>query len=223
MTAQGVICIFAKPPVPGRVKTRLVPVIGEEGAAALARAFIVDSYERVRSITWARLVVATTDPAGMEGILPDDQELWPQGEGDLGDRMERVLRRALDDGAGYAMIVGTDLPGLPMYNLEQARDALLSGTDAVLGPALDGGFYLIGLSCPPPRGLLADLPWSRTDTLAHTKSRLEDAGLSLAWLDSWFDIDEPKDLERLALLLRCGGIAPAPETARVLVELGLWD
>lgn len=204
MTALGTICIFAKTPRPGRVKTRLAPALGEGGACALARAFLADSRAAMGAVPWARTVLAADGP-------PAEGE-WPQGDGDLGARMERVLRRALGE-APFAIAVGTDSPGLPPSLLEQARAALESA-DAVVGPATDGGFYLLGLrSCPP--GLLADLPWSREDTGRRTLARLRERGLTTAVIDPWFDVDRPEDLARLRALLAAGAVS-APETARLL-------
>jgi len=208
----GHICVFAKPPTPGRVKTRLVPALGPEGAAILARAFLADTWAAVADVSWATAVLASTadDPEAL-GVEPQT-ELWLQGEGDLGDRMERVLSRALRAGP-WAIAIGTDSPGLPRTLLEAARDALQEA-DAVLGPTPDGGYYLLGLRrCPP--GLLSGLPWSRSDTLAATRRRLEERGLTARMLPPFFDVDEPPDLRRLHAWLDQVPEA-APETRRVL-------
>jgi glycosyltransferase A (GT-A) superfamily protein (DUF2064 family) len=130
------ICIFAKPPVAGGVKTRLASALGPEIAAELARAFLDDTMAAVRALGWARVAVASTAPhEGVETLL--------QGEGDLGARIERVLRAALAD-APFAIAIGADAPALPRRLLEAARD-VLQRADEVLGPADDGGFYLLGL------------------------------------------------------------------------------
>ena len=139
-------------------------------------------------------------------------EVWPQGEGDLGARLERILRRALKESA-HAVAIGTDSPGLPLALLEEARSAL-EAHDAVVGPADDGGFYLLGLNrCP--EGLLAGLPWSAENTRARTLSRLEERGLTVQLLAPWFDVDVAADLERLRSLLAEGAIR-APATAHLL-------
>jgi hypothetical protein len=207
MTAQGRVCIFAKPPVPGQVKTRLQPALGREGAAALARAFLDDTCAALRDLPWASPVLATTGP--LDGApFP----IWPQGEGDLGARLERVLARALRE-APFAIAVGTDSPGLPPRLLDDARTAL-ADADAVIGPSADGGFYLLGLRrCP--EGLLRDLPWSRADTCIRTLARLRERGFRVAALDPWFDVDRPGDLATLRGLLATGTIT-APATARLL-------
>lgn len=214
MPATARICLFAKPPRQGLAKTRLIPTLGSEGAARLARAFLLDSLALARSIPWAETVVSST------GDLSDlvTGEVWPQGEGDLGQRVERVLRRALEPpGVRFAIALGADTPGLPLRLLAQARDALEAGHDAVLGPAEDGGFYLLGLArCPA--GLLEGLPWSRRDTMEQTRRRLEQRGLAATVIDPWFDVDRDADLERLERLLRQEEIR-APLTEQALRRL----
>jgi rSAM/selenodomain-associated transferase 1 len=210
---RATICVMAKAPIPGRVKTRLARVLGEAHAAALAREMLADTVEALVVLDWARTVVATTRPdhMSMDG-LAGDPELWDQGSGDLGARLERVTRRALA-AAGPAIALGSDSPGLPTSRLDDARRALRDH-DAVLGPCEDGGYYLIGLTrCPD--GLLADLPWSARDTLARTRARLVERGFAVAELEPWFDVDVPDDLDHLRELLRAGDI-DAPHTARLL-------
>ena len=209
MTERGAICIFAKPPELGRVKTRLAPALGEHGAAELARAFLVDTCSTARALPWASSIIATTgafdEALAAELALPE----WPQGEGDLGARLETVLRRALA-AHPIALAIGADSPGLPPQLLDDARDALASA-DAAIGPTEDGGFYVLALRrCPD--GLLSDLPWSRTDTFARTLERLLSRGLSVRVLAPWFDVDRPDDLVRLRALLERGEIvAPATQ------------
>lgn len=213
--AGDAVCILVKSPRPGEVKTRLAPAVGLHGAATLARAFFDDTLSLARELGWARIVVAVSgDPAPL--ALPGDVDVRSQGEGDLGERMERVLRGALSIGR-RAVLLGTDSPGLPATRLEAARTAL-DTHGAVLGPADDGGFYLIGLDrCEP--GLLAGLPWSRPGTLVHAEARLRRSGRAVARTDRWFDVDEPADLARLAALIACGEVR-APATARALASLG---
>jgi rSAM/selenodomain-associated transferase 1 len=189
--------------------------VGRAGAAALARAFLEDTLASLRGLTWARVVVAVTGGRGAFE-LPPGVEIWDQGDGDLGDRMERALRRALGQ-APRALVVGADLPGIPPRLLDAARSALARHA-AVLGPAADGGFYLLGLDfCEP--GLLAGLPWSRSDTLALTEARLRERGRAVALVEPWFDVDVPEDLVRLTRAIVAGEVH-APATARVLDSLG---
>ena len=196
------ICVFAKPPEPGNAKTRLVPAVGAHGAAALAEAFLRDTWMTVASLPWARPVIASTAPFRPSGLggLP---EIWLQSEGDLGVRLERMFRRALSE-SDFAFALGADSPGLPPRILEQARDAMREA-DAVIGPCEDGGFYLLGLQqCPA--GLLAEIRWSESDTFEQVSARLQQAGLRVSILDPWFDVDRPEDLAKLRTKIVAGEI-----------------
>ncbi|MBK6404775.1 MAG: DUF2064 domain-containing protein [Holophagales bacterium] len=164
---------------------------------------------------WGVPVLATTDPDAPEWRELGVRGAWAQGDGDLGDRLSRMLQRALAR-APAALAVGTDSPGLPGTLLDDARRAL--GTkDAVLGPSDDGGFYLLGLRRAPD-GLLEGLPWSSEETFERTKERLLERGLSVHVLPPWFDVDRPEDLEPLRRRLVRGEIR-APATARALARL----
>ncbi len=214
MRPDTVLCVFAKPPRAGEAKTRLAPAVGLEGAAALARAFLVDVWAGVKRLPWARPVLASAGP-WPEGLLPAPVEVWPQGEGDLGARMERVLRRGLEE-APWVMALGGDSPGLPLAYLEAAR-ARLAEVDAVFGPSEDGGFYLLALR-RLPEGALANLPWSQPETLAATEARLVSLGLRVARVEPFFDVDVPADLERLEAELASGRLR-APATVEALAAL----
>lgn len=214
--APGIIAVFAKPPRPGAVKTRLAASVGDEAAAALARAFLEDTWRSLQSLAGARLVLAGTASESADYGL-SSAELWPQGDGDLGARMERIARRALEV-APWFIALGTDSPGLPTRILDAAR-AFLERCDAVLGPAADGGYYLLGLRRAEP-GLLAGLPWSAPTTYAATAERLSQRGYTAAAVEPWFDVDEMDDLRRLGAALASGALA-APRTAAAMKALGL--
>ncbi len=211
MTPDTTVCLFAKPPRAGEAKTRLIPALGAEGAAALARAFLEDTWALLEALPWAQAVLSSTAP-WPPALLPSPAaQVWLQGEGELGARLERSLERALLL-TPLAFALGADSPGLPAGHLERAR-AALSDADAVLGPSDDGGFYLLGLRRALPPGALAGLPWSAPDTRLHTEARLRALGLRVAHAPPWFDVDTPEDLTRLR-----GGPLP-PATRAVLVRL----
>jgi len=192
-------------------KTRLAASWGAESAAALARAFLIDCWSALRCHAPARLVLATTGDLG-DVLEVGDALVWPQGTGDLGERMERVLRRALEE-APVAIALGADTPGLAPAFVERAGDLLRAG------PADDGGFYLLGLRrCPS--GLLSDLPWSGADTMTRTHRRLREMGMTVEIIEPWFDVDLPEDVHELSALIARGEIQ-APETARILGRLSL--
>ena len=210
MTPEAALCVFAKPPRAGEAKTRLTPALGAEGAARLARAFLHDTWALVTRVPWAVPVLASPGP-WPEGLLSGPPEVWPQGEGDLGARMERVLLRALERYPA-AIALGTDSPGLSPEHLEAAR-AGLAHADAVFGPSEDGGFYLLALRRLPV-GAFENLPWSQSHTLVSTEARLVSLGLTVARVAPFFDVDVPEDLTRLEAELASGRLrAPATEAA----------
>jgi rSAM/selenodomain-associated transferase 1 len=214
MDTQGCICIFAKAPRPGEVKTRLIPALGSDGATALATAFLQDTIESIASLPWAKAVIATTEYLD-SSIVSSPGELWLQGEGNLGVRLERIFCRALT-GSSIAIAIGADSPGLPRTFLEQARSALQK-VDAVVGPCEDGGFYLLGLRrCPS--GVFDGILWSDSDTFTRTLANLQRAGLTVQVLEPWFDVDRPEDLARLRALIATGRIH-SPKTCEVLAQL----
>src|SRR4051794_38213113 len=173
------VCVFAKPFVPGEVKTRLASVLGFERAATLAIAMFSDVWRAVSSCPGVRPVLATLEPSipnaehALDKLpiqIPKD-DVWLQGGGDLGARLERIFCRALGI-APAAIVVGADSPMLTSDHLQHALRALVD-YDAVIGPCYDGGFYLLALrKCP--RGLFSTLPWSTPHTAQATKSRLEE-------------------------------------------------
>jgi hypothetical protein len=207
---QAVICIFAKPPVAGKVKTRLIPELGEQRAAELAEAFLQDTVAMARKCAWARCVIAATENFERGYFRPD--EVWLQGEGDLGMRLERVFRRGLQQ-FEVVFALGADSPGLRPTVLAEAHAALVNA-DAVFGGVRDGGFYLMGLKqCP--EGILGQIRWSHSETYAETITQLHKKGWKTALIDSWFDIDTPEDLHRL-LPRMSEDLSSAPNTLALL-------
>jgi rSAM/selenodomain-associated transferase 2/rSAM/selenodomain-associated transferase 1 len=189
---KATVCLFAKSPLVGMAKTRLAPVLGLVGAAKFADALLQDA---LASWGESELLIAHTGmwkPEVWDAL--SDHSHMPQGPGDLGQRMERVLRAALTS-SDVVMAVGTDIPGLGDADAELAIDALQTH-DAVLGPSLDGGFYLLGLKAFPS-GLLGGVPWSSSETLEATSERLKAAGMSVALLPERFDVDDARDLRLL--------------------------
>jgi len=207
---EAMVCIFVKPPEPGAVKTRLIPELGPERTAELAEAFLQDTVAMVRALPWAECIIAATKTFARDYFKPE--EVWLQSEGDLGERLEKVLRLALKR-REIVLAIGGDSPGLPAAYMERARQALKTA-DAVLGPSADGGFYLMGLKdCPV--GVLDGIQWSHSTTLAATVHKLEQFGMKTVLIDPWFDIDSHEDLERLRGQL-ANDPTPAPHTAEWL-------
>ena len=209
------VCIFAKPPLPGQVKTRLAAVFGDEWAAQLATAMLHDVWSVVRSSPGALPVLAATEHGSFGIEVPDDL-LWLQSGSDLGSRIESILQRGL--GTAPAVIaLGADTPLLTPRHVADALEQLESG-NAVLGPCCDGGFYLLGLrSCPS--GLLAGIPWSCQRTCDATETRLSAYGTQVARIRSSFDIDTPADVQRLRRELAELPPQIAPQTRKLLDAL----
>jgi uncharacterized protein len=207
---EAMVCIFAKPPVSGSTSLRLLPELGAKRAAEFSEAFLEDTVAMVRTLPWAECIIAASSAFARSYFKPE--EVWLQSEGDLGERLEKVLRLALKR-RPIVLAIGDDSPGLPASCLESARQALATA-DAVVGPSLDGGFYLIGLKdCPV--GVLAEIQWSHATTLAATVAKLEQFGMKTVLIHPWFDVGSHDDLERLRRML-ANDASAAPRTAALL-------
>jgi rSAM/selenodomain-associated transferase 1 len=190
------IVIFAKAPVPGKAKTRLIPALGASGAADLAN--------RMLLATVARAVAAgLATPELCATPHPDDPEWRPflpnasisvtwQGEGELGERLARAAARVIGEGESI-LLIGTDCPGLDHHKLRAAAAALFTN-DAVIHPALDGGYALLGLR-RFHASLFEDIAWSGPDVASDTIGRIETLGWSLSVGETLRDVDEVEDLE----------------------------
>lgn len=189
---QPVIILFAKAPIPGRVKTRLQPLLSPTEAAELHEAFVCDMIHRLQLFTVASLELHTdilSDAWAATGVA---QRL--QSEGGLQLKMLHALKQAHLRGHSQALVAGTDAPTLPVAHLQQL---LASLADVALGPTEDGGFYAIACR-RTHRAMFEDVEWSSPLTLEHTVRSIERAGLTVELGPRWFDVDEPPDLERLA-------------------------
>ncbi|HDP89461.1 MAG TPA: glycosyltransferase [Thioalkalivibrio sp.] len=199
MADQGdtAVIVFARAPVPGASKTRLIPALGATGAAALHGAMIERTLQTLAALPHAydlQLWCApdTQHPLFARLAQPHRTSLHRQCGDDLGARMYHALNAALHDHA-QAIIVGTDCPGLLQTDIETAQEALRHGADAVIGPAADGGYWLLGLRNVSP-GLFADIAWGGDTVYADTVARL--ASLDWRWraLRTLADVDRPEDL-----------------------------
>lgn len=200
------VCIFAKPPVSAEVKTRLIPALGAAGAAELAGAMFLDVWRTVESCPGVRPILATTRPGDFP-VCVSPGDIWLQGDGDLGQRLERIFNRGLHQ-APAVIAVGADSPALTIAHLQAALDAVQTN-DLVIGPSSDGGFYLLGLR-RSRAWLFSSLPWSSSKTRQALKRRIEECCLSFAELELLFDVDTPSDLLTLEQHLRTHlSLAPA--------------
>jgi uncharacterized protein len=189
------VAILAKAPVAGFAKTRLIPVLGADGAAALQARLIARAVATACTAATGPVTLwATPDEAhpAFVDMRAHGIALARQGDGDLGARMLAAIATA----NGPSLIIGTDCPVLTPDHLRGAADILRGGTDAVVIPADDGGYALIGLRAPEPL-LFSDMHWSTPDVMEETRRRLR--ALGLAWQEplTLWDVDVPEDLARL--------------------------
>ena len=188
---RPVIIVFAKAPVPLRVKTRLIPRVGVEAACRLHCAFVDDTLTAVGSLADRCDVEVHTDD--LTGTWKPTDVMKAQVSGNLGTRMLAALSAALQEGRPIAAILGSDSPTIPIAHLESILEC---PADVCLGPATDGGFYAIG--CRRTSPLMFDgVPWSMPDTLEKTRLALEKAALTSVLGLEWYDIDSGDDLDRL--------------------------
>lgn len=200
--------VLAKPPLPGRVKTRLAGTLGHHGCARLARSQLERTLRvaaesgigpvtlRVAGGSWHPFL---RERARVHGARPASQR-----GADLGSRMAHAVRASLGGHAGVVLL-GTDCPGLAPEDLEAAAERLAAGTDVVLGPALDGGYYLAGMRrLAPP--MFRPMDWGGNRVLQTTLRRLARAGYSVSLLPPRADLDRPADLEGSPFRLGLGGV-----------------
>ena len=190
------IAILAKAPRPGLAKTRLMPVLGAEGAANLQARFIERTVTAAQEAAVGPVTLwATPDrhhPAFQTIAALLGVALAEQPDGDLGARMLAAIAAA----NGPAIAIGTDCPALTPEHLRVAARALADGVDVVIVPVDDGGYGLIGMQRPEP-ALFAGMAWSTASVMAETRRRLTRLGLSWREPAHLWDVDEPADLERL--------------------------
>lgn len=194
MEHRKALIIFAKVPVAGQVKTRLVPPLSGEEAAKLYEAFLKDTLELAKSLEGVRVVLAVQGGPLAPALLAQCQEHFEQVGQNLGEKMAHAFEKALKD-AKDVVIIGSDTPHLPQRTISQAFRAL-DHQDLVLGPAEDGGYYLIGLSKPAPR-LFDSISWSTPSVFKDTMAQAEKLDLPTALLHPLYDIDTSADLIRL--------------------------
>ncbi len=194
------IVVLAKAPIAGAVKTRLVPVLGAEGAARVQAALLRQTLETVTAagVGAVELWCAPhpNHPLFHELATALGLELHRQPAGDLGRRMEWAMHKALAR-AHRVLLVGSDCVDLSAQDIRQGCAELEQGAAAVLGPAADGGYVLIGLARPGP-GLFQDIPWGGEAVLDLTRQRLRQWGWGWRELPVRHDVDRPEDLARIS-------------------------
>ncbi len=189
------LILFAKSPEPGRVKTRLLPLFNKEETAKLQEAFILDSLHLIQALNANKAMACSPDTTHpffhhceKEHAIP----LIPQEGKDLGERMKNAFSWAFSNHFHKVVIIGSDSPTLPRAFIRKAFQAL-EARSIVLGPSLDGGYYLIGASAPLP-DLFSKIPWGTASVLTQTLMRLNEMKIPTSLLPFWYDIDRPDDV-----------------------------
>jgi rSAM/selenodomain-associated transferase 1 len=222
---RDALLLLSKAPEPGRVKTRLAAEVGDELAARVQRAFLDDLGalgEGRPGLERVLCCAPSVEHEAFEALGARGWRRWPQGEGDLGERLTRLLRRALDKGAERVAIIGSDSPTLPWPLVERAF-AALDACDVAVGPVFDGGYYLIAARRADTPAFV-DIPWGTERAFDVTLRRLAEAGVQFRVLPFWYDVDTRDDVRRMANHLGLAGpYGPieAPATGRLLAETGL--
>ncbi len=217
---SDVLVVFARDPAAGAVKTRLARAIGDEAAVTLYAAFVRDLRDRFAAAPFAvRWAVAPPDRGFAARFALEPESVFAQSGADLGARMRDAFERMLEAGFARCAIIGSDAPQLGRERVEQAFDAL-ADADVVLGPAEDGGYYLIAAKAP--HDLFRGIAWSTSGVLAATLERASALGLRVSLLERELDVDEERDLAALrALLGRPGARDDLRATADALRAIDL--
>jgi rSAM/selenodomain-associated transferase 1 len=202
MTTRRALIVFAKAPVPGYAKTRLIPELGEQGAAQLhAELCRLIVHNCVSPPEWDTLLWCAPDPQqALFQALHDDYavELFSQTEGDLGQRMFHAFEQTLGR-YDQAVIIGTDCPLMDAARIRQAFAALTQEFAAVVNPAEDGGYVLLGMASPEAV-VFQDIEWGSGQVWTQTRQRMESLGLKYQVLDTLWDVDDTVGLRRYQAL-----------------------
>ena len=211
---EAVTAVFAKTPRRGAVKTRLQPLLGEEGALSLHKSLIQFVFRNLEAAALCPLEfwVAVGDGALEGDSLHEEvfasicnvKDIYKQADGDLGARMADCARQVLQR-AHSVVLVGADCPAVDGAYLQQALQHLQDGANIVFGPAEDGGYVLLGLR-QVPDCLFVDMPWGSEQLMQITRERMRAAGLSWVELEPRWDVDRPEDLPRWEALRPCGPV-----------------
>jgi hypothetical protein len=215
------VAVMAKVPGTTVVKSRLHTVLSPEQATALYRCFLLDRLDGLATVSDIERVVAFTPAEGgdqIAALVPAGYRCVAQRGRDLGERLAGLLAGLLAEGHAGAIAIDSDSPTLPMAYVAAAAEILRRTTaDVIIGPAEDGGYYLIGVSAPQPR-LFEEVAWSTSSVLATTLARVKELGLRSHLLPSWFDVDTEDDLARLRNEMTADGGGP-PRTLAFLRAL----
>jgi hypothetical protein len=218
MTTDKCLLFFMKYPQVGRVKTRLAQTHGRVFAARLYRAFVFDMLANLADGDY-RLRICFDPPEkemSIRRLLGRRHDYRAQRGADLGQRMCRAFSDCFSDGFRTAVLIGSDCPDLPRRVVQDAFEKLEHGCETVIGPSLDGGYYLIGFRKETFVSAVFSGPdWGRETVLAQTMDLLRAQGRSIEYVESWRDVDTEGDLADLAARNRDAPLA-CPRTMALL-------
>jgi len=193
------IIVFAKAPIPGQVKTRLIPMMGPEAAAALHEKLVIHVLTIAVKTNLGQVDLWCSPSCKHPFFIRCSREfqvkLYKQPEGDLGKRMGDALKKTLEK-TSNAILIGTDCHSFTEKDMKEAARAMKRGAKAVLGPAEDGGYVLIGMRHYSPE-LFTEIPWGTGSVMEETRKRLQRLGWRWHELRTFWDVDRPEDVERL--------------------------
>lgn len=217
---------MAKAPIPGSVKTRMVPPLTNEQAAELCRALLLDQLEHLSALVDIDLYVAFSPEEAeplIKSVLPASYKSFPQQGEDLGARMNRVLDELWRRGHSNAAIIGSDVAAPPLKYLYDGFEQLSSPRQrVVLGPSQDGGYYLVGMNRPTPE-IFSEMTWSHDQVLTQTTARLTRLGVAFTLLPDWFDLDTIDDIDLLRSCAEPAVRGAMKRTVRFLQRINHWD
>jgi len=226
MQKSPAVVVFTRAPSAGGTKTRLIPALGADGAADLYPCFLLDTLANLEDVS-ADVIVAADDESSSRVVASLAQQVCPaadlivQSGADLGERIANAVRQILSRGHPQVVVIGTDSPSLPSRLIDEALH-LASERDVVLGPAFDGGYYLIGLHALIPL-LFRGIAWGSDSVLCSTLERARDLRLEVSLIEPWYDIDTPDNLDHLrdelSALARASKPIPCPRTWDYLCRL----
>jgi hypothetical protein len=222
MRGRNCIVVMARKPSPGLTKTRLAAALGDEAAASVYEAFLLDTIATCRRVDARLLVSYAPDSPGaahyFRSIAPEAM-LVVQPDAPFGARLAAGMQAAFGGGRERVAIIGSDIPHMESVWLDDAF-ASLDDHDVALGPTHDGGYYLLALRSPEPR-LFDDIDWSSGRELEQTRSRASQLELRVKDVQRTFDIDNIADLSALQELIHASGADICPRAAAELARLDL--
>ena len=192
------LIIFAKNPIPGKVKTRLIPHITPTEAAELYKAFVTDIICNTHKLQCEQVTIAyapSNAEVAFHSICGQSVNYLPQKGDNLGERMKNAFKHSFDNGSTRTVIIGTDSPTLPLSYIQKAFDTLKE-VPVAIGPTFDGGYYLIGLS-EQNFEIFDGIDWSTSKVFGQTLTRVQAINKQLYVLPPWYDVDTSDNLEFL--------------------------